>query len=625
MPTKLSQPLYLPMSQAEMRQCQWEQLDILFVTGDAYVDHPSFAAAILGRWLVSQGYRVGIVAQPRWDNPSDIQAMGEPRLFTCVSAGALDSMLAHYTAFRKLRHDDAFTPGGQHGKRPNRAVIAYTNLVRQAFPGKPVIIGGIEASLRRLSHYDFWTNSIRRSVLLDSKANVLVYGMGEAAIAQLAKQAELVLSKPEAHLPFPTQPVLGTVVATSQPPEDPQALELPSHEQIISEPFELMRATLAAEQLVHQAATTAWQKCGDRVVVVYPPAPVLSGPQLDAIYNLPFAKAAHPSYTQPIPAVQMIMSSINTHRGCAGGCSFCSLALHQGRRLASRSQASIMREVSVLAKHQNFHGAISDVGGPSANMWQARCRLNVGNCQRSSCLFPNICPNFEHQQHQYVSLLRQIAAQPGIKHLRVSSGIRYDLALEDGQAVKAYVGEFTGGQLKIAPEHICPEVLALMRKPGGSKFEKFVAAFERYSQAAGKQQYVIPYLISAFPGCTDKHMRELAEWLAKRNWTPQQVQCFVPTPGTVATAMFYCEKDTERNPIFVAKTDAQRLKQHAQIAPQWGNKSARGASEQPSGHPSQSRQGQSSGRPGKSGRTGRSGHGHAASQPRPSQRRERRR
>jgi len=561
------------MSRAEMDRLGWDTLDVLLVTGDAYVDHPAFGAALLGRWLVAHGFRTGIIAQPQWDTPAGIAALGRPRLFAGVTAGALDSMLAHYTAFRKKRHDDAYTPGGRAGARPNRATIVYTNLVRQAFPGLPVIIGGIEASMRRASHYDFWTDRLRRSLLLDSKADLLVYGMAERAVLEIAQR--LAGRGPGAACPDAAlRGVRGTVVAAGKPHESDESgrvwLTLPSHEEMEADPAKLMAATLLLERQVHGGSAWAAQSTQGRTLVFAPPSEPLTTAELDALYALPFSRAPHPSYCEPIPAVEMVQFSLTTHRGCAGGCSFCALAQHQGRRIRSRSRESVLAEAARLTTHPAWRDSLSDVGGPSANMWGATCAGDPASCCRVSCLTPSICPNFAADQQALAELLRALAKVPGVRHVRTSSGVRHDLALTEPGYVEALVGEFTGGQLKLAPEHCVGHVLRLMRKPAFAAFEQFLTVFERVSREAGKEQYVIPYLLSAFPGCTDADMRALAHWLRARGWRPQQVQCFIPTPGTVATAMYYAGIDPDGHPIPVARTDAQRMRQHAILVGKWG-------------------------------------------------------
>lgn len=571
---ELKQPAFLPTNRQEMRALGWEALDVLLVTGDAYVDHPSFGAALLGRLLVARGLRTGIVAQPRWTTPEDVLRMGRPRLFAGVTAGALDSMLAHYTAFRKKRHDDAYTPGGRAGARPNRAVIVYSNLVRQAFPGLVVVLGGIEASLRRITHYDFWSDSLRRPILLDAKADLLVWGMGEVplvAVARTLLQAEEAGTEPD----LTGIPGTAWMGGPEQVPEGQAVIELPSHESLLEDPRLLMQATLASEHHVQRGDAWAVQPVSGRTLVLAPPPPPPTSRQLDEVFELPFSRRAHPGYTEPIPAEEMMRWSVNTHRGCGGGCSFCSLALHQGRRVASRSRGSILREVRSLTRMEGWTGSISDVGGPSANMWGARCTLDPCRCTRTSCLFPAVCPGFQVDQSAGVELLREVARQDGVRHVRVASGLRHDLALQAHRALKALTMEFTGGQLKVAPEHISERVLRGMRKPGREVFERFLEEFRRHSEAAGKEQYVIPYLISAFPGCTDQDMRELADWLRARGWSPRQVQCFIPTPGTVATAMYFTRLDPEGNPIHVARSDAERLRQHGILCPERGRKPIR--------------------------------------------------
>ena len=586
------QPRFLPMSRAEMQALGWKELDVLLVNGDAYVDHPAFGPVLLGRWLVAHGFRVGIVAQPRWQSPDDLLVMGRPRLFVGVSAGALDSMLAHYTAFRKKRHDDAYTPGGKAGARPNRACLVYANLARQAFPGLPVILGGIEASLRRTTHYDFWTDSLRRSILLDAKADLLIYGMGELAMLECARRLAEGKSLHGIDGTAWLAKVDGNNVPVDLPEEwlDLPRMQLPSHEAVQAEATELLRLTQMLEQQVHRQNAWAQQMVGDRALVLAPPARPLTTEEMDKIYALPYARAAHPRYREPIPADEMLRTSITSHRGCGGGCSFCSLALHQGRRISSRSQESILAEArKLVAQSRRGQVAISDVGGPTANMWQAHCALDdatsakaepgarpSSRCRRSSCCYPTVCKSFITPQMQHVGLLREVAALPGVRQVRVASGVRADLALNDPEALAAYTGEFTGGQLKVAPEHCAARVLDLMRKPGMEVFEAFLQSFVEQSRLAGREQYVVPYMMSAFPGCTDEDMHELARWLQERHWSPQQTQCFIPTPGSIATAMYYCGRNEDGEEIYVARSDADRLRQHRILMPDFGRMPERG-------------------------------------------------
>ena len=586
------QPRFLPMNRAEMQALGWKELDVLLVNGDAYVDHPAFGPVLLGRWLVAHGFRVGIVAQPRWQSPDDLLVMGRPRLFVGVSAGALDSMLAHYTAFRKKRHDDAYTPGGKAGARPNRACLVYANLARQAFPGLPVILGGIEASLRRTTHYDFWTDSLRRSILLDAKADLLIYGMGELAMLECARR----LAEGKSLHGIDGTAWLAKVDENNVPVDLPEEwldlprMQLPSHEAVQAEATELLRLTQMLEQQVHRQNAWAQQMVGDRALVLAPPARPLTTEEMDKIYALPYARAAHPRYREPIPADEMLRTSITSHRGCGGGCSFCSLALHQGRRISSRSQESILAEArKLVAQSRRGQVAISDVGGPTANMWQAHCALDEATaakaepgarpssrCRRSSCCYPTVCKSFITPQMQHVGLLREVAALPGVRQVRVASGVRADLALNDPEALAAYTGEFTGGQLKVAPEHCAARVLDLMRKPGMEVFEAFLQSFVEQSRLAGREQYVVPYMMSAFPGCTDEDMHELARWLQERHWSPQQTQCFIPTPGSIATAMYYCGRNEDGEEIYVARSDADRLRQHRILMPDFGRMPERG-------------------------------------------------
>lgn len=570
--TAIATPDFLPMSRAEMERLGWDELDVLLVTGDAYVDHPAFGPALLGRWLGAHGFRTGIVAQPSWTTGDDVRRMGRPRLFAGVTAGALDSMVAHYTAFRKIRRDDAYTPGGRAGARPNRACIVYTNLLRHAFPGLPVVLGGIEASLRRTTHYDFWSDAMRPSILIDSKADLLLYGMAERAILALAHRLDSVAAGDSGAFPpgRALRDLPGTAWLESGAPAlpaDAQVVQLPSHEAIVADPRQLMASTVALERQVHEARAHAVQSTGRRSTVVAPPARPLDTAELDRLHALPFARRAHPAYREPIPAEEMLRFSITSHRGCAGGCSFCSLALHQGRRLSSRSRRSLLDEVRNLTQHPAWTGAITDVGGPTANMWGSHCAADPGACRRESCLWPAICPHFKANQADLAALLRDIAHLDGVKHVRTASGVRYDLAMTEPRYAQRLVAEFVGGQLKLAPEHCVPHVLDLMRKPRFDAFEAFLKLFEDSSLRAHKQQYVIPYLISAFPGCTDDDMRALARWLKKQRWSPQQVQCFLPTPGTVATAMYAAGIDPHGQPIHVARSDAERLRQHALLAP----------------------------------------------------------
>ncbi|MCR5812994.1 MAG: YgiQ family radical SAM protein [Desulfovibrio sp.] len=561
------------MSRAELDALGWEELDVLLISGDAYVDHPAFGIVLLARLLIAHGFRTGLICQPRWQNPEDLLVMGRPRLFAGVGAGCVDSLVAHYTAFRKKRSHDAYTPGGRMGARPNRATIVYSNLVRRAFPHLPLVIGGIEASTRWITHYDFWQDSLRRPILFDAKADLLVFGMGERAtlaIAQALLRGESLngiagtawISRLEGERPI-------------EIPESYQHLEplvLPSHADFLKNCKVLLEATLALERHVHQGQSWAYEPVDSRCVVLGLPAAPLKTEEMDALYALPFTRLAHPVYQEDVPAREMLETSITSHRGCAGGCSFCSLAMHQGRSISSRSEASILREiVSLVRTHPKSRRqkgvAISDVGGPTANMWMAKCLKREKHpkalCLRTSCCYPTICPFFQSPQKEHVELLRNIARLPGVRKVRVASGVRADLALREPSALDAYIREFTGGQLKLAPEHSEASVLAAMRKPELAVFEEFLAHFQELSRRLRREQYIVPYLMSAFPGCRDIDMKRLSQWLVQRHWSPQQTQCFLPTPGTCATAMYYAGLNEKGEEIYVARSDAQRLRQHA--------------------------------------------------------------
>ncbi len=549
------------MAQSELNRLKWDAIDVLLVSGDAYVDHPTFGVPLLGRWLVAHGFRIGIIAQPRWDRPDDILRLGRPRLCAGITSGSLDSMLAHYTAFRKQRSDDAYTPGGLAGQRPNRAVIVYSNLVRQAFPGLPLVLGGIEASMRRVSHYDFWTDALRHSILLDSKADLLAYGMAEQSLLEAVQRLDQAA---------PGQPpadalagISGTVrCATARTPIPAATVPLPAHEAIRQDPFQLVTATLAIEAQIHRGGPVLTQQDGIRTLVIEPPADPLDQTVLDGLYELPFTRLPHPSYQQPVPALEPVRFTVTTHRGCAGGCTFCALALHQGRRIQSRSVPGILREVRDMHRLTGWNGILNNVGGPTANFWGARCTAPTSSCRRTSCLWPAPCPHFKTDQVGLAALLRKLAALPGMRQVRSASGIRTDAALREPAYLDALLRDFVGGQLTVAPEHRSPRVLDLMRKPSFEGFEEFVRCFEAAGKRSGREQYIVPYLMSAFPGCTDRDMRELAAWFRQRGWKPRQVQCFIPTPGTVATAMYWSGKAPDGTPIHVARSDAERLRQH---------------------------------------------------------------
>jgi len=535
----------------------WDGIDILLVTGDAYVDHPAFGTALIGRFLESLGYRVGIAAQP--SSPEDVLKLGRPGLFAGVSSGAMDSMVNHYTSLLRLRSNDAYSPGGRPGARPDRAVLKYVNMVKRSMPGLPVVIGGIEASLRRVSHYDHWSGKLRKSILLDSKADILVYGMGERAVGEISRR----LKADEALTGIP-----GTAVWASMKklpeilPRD--ARELPSHEEILEEPAGLIRLTSEVEEENNPwCGRPLLQRADSRAVVVYPPAEPLSTDEMDRIYDLDFRRMPHPSYGESIPAHDMIANSITAVRGCSGGCSFCALGLHQGRFLTSRSKASVLREVKLITGLDSFGGTISDIGGPTANLYGLGCR-NAGAaavCRRVSCLFPEICSNFILDHGEYVELLKAAMQVRGVNHVFISSGIRYDVALRDPAFIKALVRHHVSGKLKVAPEHLDPQVLELMRKPPPELWYRFMEVFRKESAACGREQYIEPYLMVAFPGCRMEHMQRTAGELNRSGMRPEKAQIFLPTPMTMATAMYYADRDSRGDPLYVVKKPSKKKTQ----------------------------------------------------------------
>lgn len=555
---------FLPISRQDLERRGWDELDIIFVSGDAYVDHPAWAAAILGRFLERQGYRVGIIAQPDWRSADDFRKLGRPRLFFAVSAGNLDSMVNHYTADKKKRHEDLYSPGGKAGMRPDRATIVYCNRIREAFPGAPVIIGGVEASLRRLVHYDYWTDRLRRSILLDSKADLLSYGMGEYPLLGLARLLEQKGSIEDC------KDLPGCCYATSDPPSD--AIQIPSFEACQSSREAFATATrIIMENCNPFCAKTLAQQHGDRWVVHNPPPLPLTSEEMDAIYESSFLRRWHPVYDQAggVPALTPVQFSISTHRGCFGGCAFCSIGLHQGKFIQSRTIDSIVRETQSFIEHPDFKGSIPDVGGPSANMlgMGGKKATACQSCRRLSCLYPSVCKNLNTNHQESIKLWRALRGLAGIKHIRVASGVRYDLLLEDrsGRYLRDLCQYHVGGQLKVAPEHVSGAVTELMGKPGAEKYRQFMKAYQAVNKELGKKQYLIPYFISAHPGAGVAETIELAEFVRDTlQYHPQQVQNFTPTPMSLSTAMYY----TGLNPlngqkVYVAKSERERRWQRA--------------------------------------------------------------
>jgi len=565
----------------------WPALDVLLVTGDAYVDHPSFGAAVIGRVLEARGFRVGIVAQPDWRSPADVARMGRPRLFVGVTSGAMDSMVNHYTAHRRPRSDDAYTPGAESGRRPDRATSVYARLAREAFgPTTPVVIGGVEASLRRIAHYDYWEDRVLPSVLLSSGADLLVYGQGERPVVEIARR----LAAGEDVCGLTDVP--GTAVAVpdlalaSLQERGRGTITLPSFEEVASD----KRAFASFSRLYHleanhENARILVQRHGRResarhVLVNEPMAPP-STEELDAVYDLPFEREAHPSYGGAhIPALEQIRWSVAILRGCAAGCSFCCITEHQGREVSSRSKASVLREVERLVKDPKFRGTLTDLGGATANMWQMGCTNAEAHaaCRRPSCVHPSICGFFAVDHAPLVDLYREVRGLEGVKHAFVGSGVRYDLAHADEKSGQAYLEELVthhvSGQLKVAPEHVCDEVLRLMKKPGLEHFERFREEFARYSRAAGKEQYLVPYFLSSHPGSTTEDAVRLMEYLKRNRWRPQQVQDFMPTPMTLASDIHYSGvHPMTGKPVHVVRDMREKRLQKALV--RWGDPRSR--------------------------------------------------
>lgn len=546
--------LPLPTTLDEAHRRGWDALDIILVSGDAYIDHPAFGVSLLGRWLEAHGFRVGIIPQPDWRSKDPFMVLGRPRLFFGVSAGAMDSMVAHYTPQKKLRHDDAYTPGNRHGARPNRASIIYTSRLKEAYKDVPVVLGGIEASLRRLTHYDFWEDKLRRSILLDAKADLLLYGMGERTLLELAQRLD------RGALIVDIRDLRGSCYMDRQVVDG--AVVVPSWEQLTADAATFAEAHRLMEQEQNPyCGRTLVQAYGERQVVCNPPALPLSTKELDAIYGLPFSREPHPRYREQIPAFEQIKSSITTHRGCFGGCSFCAITMHQGKFIQSRSQISVQQEVARLAEKVWFKGQISDLGGPTANMYGLACNApdRGHGCRRPSCLYPTSCQRLQCSDVPAAGLLRKIRGMPGVRQVVVSSGIRFDLLERQPGYFKELVAHHVGGLLKVAPEHLVQKVTAMMRKPDGGVFERFLSRFRDESSRTGKRQAVVPYLMAGHPGCTVDAMVELVLGLRRLRLQVEQVQEFTPTPGTVASCMYYSGVDPSTGqPVYVARSDRER-------------------------------------------------------------------
>jgi uncharacterized radical SAM protein YgiQ len=591
---------FLPSSRAEMAALGWSQCDIIIVTGDAYVDHPSFGMAIIGRVLEAQGFKVGIIAQPDWHGTQDFQALGLPRLFFGVTGGNMDSMVNRYTSDRRVRSDDAYTPGGQGGKRPDRCVIVYSQRIREAFKNVPIVIGGIEASLRRIAHFDYWSEHVRRSVLVDSKADLLVYGNAERQIGAIAERlaageaigeisdlrgtaflrrgmpsgwveidsSELdapgplnppldpyaseeqrrTASSPPAAAPAPAETVVKFYRQVPNAQRGKSVIRLPSFEQVSADSVLYAHAS----RILHLEsnpgnARALVQRHGTWELWLNPPPIPLSEAEMDAIYELPYARRPHPAYgTAKIPAYHMIRFSVAIQRGCFGGCTFCSITEHEGRIIQSRSEDSVIREIETIRDQvSGFTGVISDLGGPTANMYRLHCKSAAieSACRRPSCVFPGVCPNLNTDHAPLINLYRRARALKGIKKVLIASGVRYDLAVESPEYVRELAAHHTGGYLKIAPEAIGEGPLSKMMKPGVGAYYRFKELFDKYSKEAGKEQYLIPYFIAAHPGTRDQDMLELALWLKKNGFRADQVQAFLPSPMASATAMYHSGKN----------------------------------------------------------------------------------
>jgi uncharacterized radical SAM protein YgiQ len=549
---------FLPTTREEMLARGWDELDVLIVTGDAYVDHPAFGPILIARFLEGRGYRVGVIAQPDWRSPADISRMGRPRLFVGVTAGNLDSMLNKLTAQKKMRSEDQYSPGGSVHRRPNRATVVYSNLCRQAFPGLPIVLGGIEASLRRIAHYDYWSDSVRRSILLDAKADLLVFGMGERPAWEIARR--LAAGEPvraltdvrgTAHVKNNRDEWRAIAEDPSRFVRDGKVVLLPDYDSVVRDKREF--ATMSR---LFQLETNPMngrpllQPHGEQAVFFNSPALPLEEREMDELYALPFTRLPHPSYgTERIPAYETVKHSIVTMRGCFGGCTFCSITEHEGRVIQSRSAESVLTEIRKLSRMDGFSGVLSDVGGPTANMYKMRCREPhiESACRRLSCVHPKVCDNLVTDHAPLIDLLRKVRAEKSVKRAFVASGVRYDLAERSPEFISELAQHHTGGQLSVAPEHNSPEVLKRMKKPEIGSYERFADMFCQASESSGKDQYLVPYFITAHPGSTIADTIGLALYLKRNGMRPRQVQDFIPTPMAIATAMYHTGIDPLTN------------------------------------------------------------------------------
>ncbi len=560
----------LPMSREEMLARGWDEVDVVFVTGDAYVDHPSFANGLIARLLEAAGFRVAVLAQPDWRSCEPWRQFGRPRLFFAISAGNMDSMINHYTASRKVRNDDAYSPDGAIGRRPDRATLAYCQRSREAFPGVPVVAGGVEASLRRIAHYDYWSDTVRRSILMDSKADLVAFGMGERTVLEIAR---CLAAGRALHELRDIRGVAYRLGASEPPPTGsgpccPDTIELPTYEAATADPLAFCEMTRIShlETNPHNARRLV-QRHGRETVVVNPPALPLEQDEMDEVYALPFTRRPHPSYgSARIPAFEVVENSVQIMRGCFGGCTFCSITAHEGRIIQSRSKDSIITEIKLLASQPGFKGTVSDIGGPTANMYQMKCtRPEVeAKCRRLSCVHPTVCKLLGTDHGPLKDVMREARTVEGVKRVLVASGVRMDLARRDPEYLQELAAHHVGGHLKVAPEHTDPEVLNLMKKPSADDYVEFDKAFRAASQRVGKKQFTVPYFIASHPGSGVEEMIDLALFLKRNSYKPDQVQDFIPSPFDIAACMYHTGLDPmTRQPVKIVKGLKDRRMQRA--------------------------------------------------------------
>lgn len=561
-------PSFLPITLAEVKQLGWDMVDVVIVSGDAYVDHPSFGTAVIGRTLEAAGYRVAIIPQPNWrDDLRDFRKFGAPRLFFGVTSGVMDSMVNHYTAARRLRHDDAYTPGGEAGFRPDYATYVYSRILKQLYPDTPVVIGGVEASMRRLAHYDYWSDSLKPSILADCPADLLAYGMAEKTMVKIAN----ILADGDPLYKLHRLPQVAYLAPAVHRQHDEQAIVLHPYEECLKDKkkqAENFHKIEVESNKIEQR--TIVQQHGDRYVVVTGAEPPMTTAEIDASFDLPYTRLPHPKYKKrgTVPAYEMIKNSINIHRGCFGGCAFCTISAHQGKQIASRSEKSIMREVKQLVQQPDFNGVITDLGGPSANMYRMSGRKKelCRRCSRYSCIQPTMCKNLDSDHGPLLELYRKVSSQPGIKHVYIGSGIRCDLFTEQNRGEEYFrqvVLHHVSGRLKVAPEHTSPKVLKLMRKPSFDLFLDTKRNFDTICRQAGLRYQLIPYFISSHPGCTVRDMADLAVEMKRLGYRLEQIQDFTPTPMTVSTETYYTGYDPETlQPVYTAIAAADKKEQN---------------------------------------------------------------